>query len=303
MVPGFVNLAKRLAARWGVPFDDKLRLAKRERAPLDGVGVVREFNTKSLDGVRENPSGVLLLEVLDVNRVHIPKRWCHGFGKTAERLERLWEVIFHACHCWIAQWLARVGYEFYDSIYHGPHKTSPFEPGGETRVVAISPGRRENSDIACVQERRQLDSRIRVQLPVKPRARRWRISRRIVRSVGTPWNRPCAGGFDLCAHCGRSAAEASAVVPPARAKARRPVRTALVAGLAVVAIGDRGRGGLPDRARGAGASPDAERRPQRGREPDRRASCPAACPPRKIPPSAASCGCSRANPAARRSSC
>ena len=297
MVPGFINLAERLAARRGVSFDDELRLAKRERAALDGVGVVREFNTNRLDGVRENPSGVLLLAVLDVDRFHIPKRWCHGFGKAAERLGRLWQVVFHARHFWIAQCLARVGYEFYDSIYHGPHKTSPFEPGGETRVVAISPGRRENSDIACVQERRQLDSRIRVQLPVKPRARRWRISRRIVHSVGTPWNRP-APGLRPCRTCAGPATAASAVVPPARGKARRPVRAAPVAGLALVAIG----------AAAAVLYPIVREQLERGRMPTaaRVAASPTAAPralhtcrPRRIHPSAASCGCSRSNPAAR----
>jgi hypothetical protein len=43
--------------------------------------------------------------ILGVGRLHIPKRRYHGFGKAAERLERLRKLIGHACQRGIARWL------------------------------------------------------------------------------------------------------------------------------------------------------------------------------------------------------
>src|ERR1700679_1975992 len=102
MFPRFINLAERLAACWGVTLNDKLRLAERERAALDGIGMIGEFDTKSLDRVVENPSSGLPLAVLDVDRFQILKHRRDGFCKATKGLERLWEAILHARHARIS---------------------------------------------------------------------------------------------------------------------------------------------------------------------------------------------------------
>ena len=85
---------------------------------------------------------------------------------------------------------------------------------------------------------------------------------------------PASNGASTCAHCTWLTTAASAVAPPARGKARRPVRAALVAGLALVAIGSAAavlypiareqleRGRMPTAARVAASPTAAPRAPQ-----------------------------------------
>ena len=81
MIARFVNLAECLAARWGIIFDDKLGLAKRERASLNRVGVICQLDTKDLDGVLKNPSGLLLFSIFEVSGFDLTNRWRKRFGE------------------------------------------------------------------------------------------------------------------------------------------------------------------------------------------------------------------------------
>ncbi len=85
-----------------------MRVAQRERAALDGVGVVSQLHTYGLDRVGEDASGVSLPSVRGVGRLHVPKRRRHRFDEAPEHPERFRRVCYHVFHRGVGA-LARVG--------------------------------------------------------------------------------------------------------------------------------------------------------------------------------------------------
>jgi hypothetical protein len=103
--------------------------------------VVRQLDPKGLDRVREDSPGVLAIAVLGVGRFHIPERRRHGFGNVAERLERLREMIGHACHRGIAGWIElTLTDRRYGLMKRKNVLPSLFDPISREAAVSDSPG-------------------------------------------------------------------------------------------------------------------------------------------------------------------
>jgi hypothetical protein len=57
VIAGFVDFAQRFAGVRFEPFDDELRIAKRQCAAFNGVGVVGQFDPDGFERIRQHPPG------------------------------------------------------------------------------------------------------------------------------------------------------------------------------------------------------------------------------------------------------